>query len=115
MKRILLFFMVGALLLAVLPATACSGTTKVGDISAAPLQFEGKQVSIKGTVGDTLWFAALGKGAYQLGDGSGLIWVVTTQPPPQKGQSVSCEGTVTTAFKIGDQTLGTVITETKRG
>ena len=115
MKRIILVFLVLALMLAVLPVAACSSTTKIGDITATPLPLEGKQVSIKGTVGETLWFAALGKGAYQLGDGSGLIWVVTTQPPPQKGQSISCEGTVTTAFKIGDQTLGTVITETRRG
>ena len=114
MKRLFLaaFILISVFFALVLPA--CSSATKIGDIQANPIQFEGKQVSIKGTVGDTFWLAALSKGAYQLGDGSGTLWIVTSQPPPQKGLQIACQGTVSTAIKLGDRTLGTVINETKR-
>ena len=114
MKRILIVALMLSLLIAVIPMAGCASTTKIGDITANPMQFQGKEVSVKGTVGDTLWLAILTKGAYQVGDGSGTIWVVTVQPPPQKGLVVSAKGTVSTAFKLGDQTLGTIITETQR-
>ena len=116
MKRYLVVVVaISVLLAAVVPLAGCSGITKIGDIQANPLQYEGKQVSVRGTTGDTVWFTVLSKGAYQIGDGSGTIWVVTTQPPPQKGIEISTRGTVSTAVKFGDRTFGTVITETKRG
>ncbi len=97
------------------PLSGCSSTTRVGDILANPSKYEGKQVGVKGYVGDTLWFAILKKGAYQIGDGSGTIWVVTTQPPPQKGVEISAQGSVSSALKLENMTFGTVITESQRG
>ena len=97
-----------------LMAAGCSGTTKISDIQSNPAQYQGKEIDIKGTVGETFWLAILNKGAYQLGDGSGTIWVVTTQPSPQKGLAISTHGTVSTAVILGDQSLGTVINETQR-
>jgi hypothetical protein len=103
------------LTLSLLAVTAgCAGTTKIGDLQANPAQYEGKEVDIKGTVGETFWLAILSQGAYQLGDGSGTIWVVTTQPSPQKGMQISTRGTVSTAIILGDRSLGTVINETQR-
>jgi hypothetical protein len=113
-KRIWLAVLIPVLVVGVLTATGCSNNTKIGDIQSNPVQFEGKQVNVKGTVGDTFWLATLSKGAYQLGDGSGTLWIVTSQPPPQKGVEIGCQGTVSTAIKLGDRTLGTVITETNR-
>lgn len=115
MKKILFVVAVIAMFGIMVPLAGCAGRTKIGDILANPGQYNGKEVSVRGTVGDTLWFAVLDKGAYQLGDGSGTIWVVTTQPPPQKGLEISTKGTVSTLFRIGDRDLGTVITETHRG
>ena len=114
-KYLLVAVATSVLLAATVLLTGCSGTTRIGDIQANPMQYEGKQVSVRGTVGETVWFAFLSKGAYQIGDGSGTIWIVTTQPPPQKGIEISTKGTVSTAVKLGDRTFGTVITETKRG
>lgn len=101
-------------LVMIIPTSGCSGSTRVGEILANPMNFEGKQVSIRGTVGETVWLSFLKKGAYQIGDGSGTIWIVTPQPPPQKGTKISTKGTVSTAFKLEDRTLGTVITEVQR-
>jgi hypothetical protein len=114
MRRILLIVVILTLLAGLIPLVGCSTKTKIGDIMASPTQYEGKEVHIQGTVGETLWFAAINKGAYQIGDGSGTIWVVAIQPPPQKGTNASAKGTVSTAIKIGDRSLGTVITESQR-
>ncbi|MDD5289538.1 MAG: hypothetical protein PHY28_10565 [Dehalococcoidales bacterium] len=93
----------------------CSSPTKIGDILANPTEFEGKQVTVKGYVGDTIWLGVLKKGGYQIGDDSGTIWVVTEEPPPQKGVKISTKGDVSPAFELGDMALGTVINETERG
>jgi hypothetical protein len=114
MRKALLILAVLMLLVFMLSFGGCSATNSISDIKNNPMQYEGKQVSVKGTVGDTLWFAILSKGAYQIGDVSGTIWVVTTQPPPQKGMEIVIKGSVSTAVKLGDTALGTVITETKR-
>ena len=103
-----------AIVALIVPISGCSNVTEIGDIIANPLQFEGKEVNVRGYVGDTIWLGILNKGSYQIGDGSDTIWVVTNQPPPQKGVEISVTGTITTAFKLGDISLGTVINETRR-
>jgi len=114
MKRVLSIVVISVLILLVFTTTGCSRATRIGDILANPSQYEGKELTIRGTVGETAWFALLEKGAYQLGDGSGNIWVVTSQPPPQEGQSISAKGNVQAAFSIAGQSYGTVLVETQR-
>ena len=114
MKRVLSVIVLSALILLALTTIGCGRATRIGDILANTSQYEGKDLTIMGTVGETAWFALLGKGAYQLGDGSGTIWVVTTQPPPQKGLSISASGKVQSAFSLGGQSYGTVLVETQR-
>jgi hypothetical protein len=107
--------LLSGLLLASLSTAACANTTRIGDVLAGTSKYDVKEISIKGTVGETAWLPAVGKGTYQPGDGSGNIWVVTTQPPPQKGQSVSTRGTVQSTFSILGRSYGTVLIETQRG
>jgi len=114
MKRVLSIIVISVLIFSAFATIGCSRATRIGDILANPSQYEGKDLTIRGTVGETAWFALVGKGAYQLGDGSGNIWVVTSQPPPQKGQSTSAKGKVQTAFSIAGQSYGTVLVETQR-
>lgn len=114
MKRVLNTLVLSALILVLFYTIGCSQAIRIGDILDSPSQYEGKDITIRGTVGETAWFALVGKGAYQLGDGSGNIWVVTGQPPPQKGLSISSQGEVQTAFSIAGQSYGTVLLETQR-
>ncbi len=107
-------FAAAALVFTVLAAAGCTSATKIGDVMADSSKYEGKTVTVKGTVGDTVWLAAADKGTYQVGDGSGTIWVITTQPPPQKGLTVTTEGTVQSAFTLLGTSYGTVIHETNR-
>ena len=114
MRRVLGIIVLSVLILTVFATIGCSRATRIGDILANPSQYEGKDLTIRGTVGETAWFALVGKGAYQLGDGSGNIWVVTSQPPPQKGQTISAKGKVQVAFSIAGQSYGIVLVETQR-
>ena len=114
MKRVLSIIVLSVIIIFVFTAIGCSPATSIGDILAEPSQYEGKEQTIKGTVGDTAWFALVEKGAYQLSDGSGNIWVITSQPPPQKGQAISTKGKVQSAFSIAGQSYGTVLVETQR-
>jgi hypothetical protein len=114
MKKIFNLVVLSALLFGLCTFAGCSKTTKIGDILASPAQYQNKTISVEGTVGDTSWFAIAGKGAYQIGDGSGTIWVITNQPPPQQGALVSAQGKVQSAFTILERSFGTVLVETGR-
>jgi hypothetical protein len=109
-----LIFLIGIIVSMMLFVSACTKTTKTGDITANSTQYNGKTVNISGYVGDTIWNALTSRGAYQVNDGSGNIWVVTSKDPPAKGVKISVTGTVSPAFTLGDKTLGTVVNETKR-
>ena len=93
--------------------SGCS-PTHIGKILNNFDEYEGKEVTISGTVGETIWLAVPERGAYQVGDGSGTIWVTAGQPPPQHGEKVRVTGTAHAAFTIGDREPGKVITEEKR-
>jgi hypothetical protein len=103
-----------ALVMVVFGVVGCAGTTEIGDILADSSKYEGEEISIKGTVGETAWLALAEKGTYQLGDGSGTIWIITTQPPPQQGESISTRGKVQVAFTVLGRSYGTVLIETDR-
>lgn len=103
--KVLRLILLSALILTLCVVIGCAVATKISDVLADTSQYEGKEITIKGTVGETVWLSAVEKGTYQLGDGTGNIWIITTQPPPQKGQS---------AFSILGRSYGTVLIETKR-
>jgi len=113
MKRILFFILMFVFITSLIFSTGCS-TTKIGDILNNFSDFDGKEVTIRGTVGETVWFALLERGAFQAGDGSGNIWVISSQPPPQEGQKVTITGTAQAAFELGGRSFGKVIMETGR-
>jgi hypothetical protein len=112
--KILRTFFLSVVLLVLFSTISCAGTTRIGDVLANKAKYEGKEISIKGTVGESAWLVAVKKGTYQLGDGSGTIWIISTQPPPVQGQSISTKGKVQSAFTILDRSYGTVLVETKR-
>jgi hypothetical protein len=110
LKTILL----AGLALSLLASVSCAGATKISEIKSDSAKWEGKTVTVKGTVAESIWLELAGKGTYQIGDGSDTIWIISTQPPPANGLSVTTEGTVQSAFTILGTVYGTVIQETKR-
>jgi hypothetical protein len=111
---LLKLMMISVLAMILVTAAGCMSVTKISDIKSDTAKYEGKTVTIKGTVGESIWLATAVKGTYQVGDGSETIWVISTQPPLAKGASVTTEGTVQSAFTILGTSYGTVIQETKR-
>lgn len=109
MRIRLMSVLVPALLLA-----ACAGYTRIGDIVAAPGQFEGKEVQLKGTVTGTLQVPVIELRGYTLRDDTGEIAVVTTENVPAPQQAVAMSGIVRSLAIIGGQSLGLRIEETKR-
>ena len=114
MKRFLASITILVMLLATTPLVGCFRTDRIQDILTTPAAYEGKEVNFKGYVGNTIWISLLNRGTYELGDGSGTIWVITSQPPPQEGAKVTTRGVVQRAFKLGDRAFGTVVIESRR-
>lgn len=104
---------IGCLAVAVLLAGACSGLfpTRIEDIHASPREFDGRQVTVKGTVTEivNLLFVKY----FVVRDETGEIPVVTERVLPAKGETVTIRGKVQEAFALGDQRL-IVIVESAR-
>lgn len=99
--------LIGAVLL-----TACPKQETVSRINADPGRYRNKEVGIVGNVTDS--YGVLGNGAYEIDDGTGKIWVVTTRGVPSRGSRVGAKGKVYTGFSFGGRSFGTVLQETDR-
>lgn len=100
---------IGNLAVAALFAGACSGLfpTQIGKIHASPRQFHGKQVTVKGTVVESvnLLFVKY----YVLRDETGEIPVVTERILPAKGEVMTVKGKAEEAFALGDERLIVIV------
>lgn len=109
--------LVSALLMASMMAlTGCDylpfGYTPVKEITAAPAQFEGKEVKLKGRVANILKLGAIK--AYTLQDDTGRVMVTTDGQLPAENTEVTLKGTVKSALIVGGAAIGQRVEETKR-
>ena len=86
-----------ALILALL-SSGCGAKT-INQILANPSRYSEKEVKIEGTVVES--YSVIGKGAYQIDDGTGKLWIVSTKGVPRRGARVSTKGKVKDGFDIG--------------
>ena len=107
LQKVLLSIMCLSLLLVL----SCTSPTKIGKILENTAEYEGKNLTVKGTASDVTWISLVEQGIYKLTDNSGSIWVFTKQSPPEEGKTVSVEGTVKSAFVVFGQSYGTVLVE----
>ena len=113
MKRNLLRFAVGLSLAVLLLFLAGCETTRIGDINRDPGHYAGRDVTVAGEVTNS--FGALGEGAFEMDDGTGRIWVLSTgYGVPSQGARVSVTGRVESGVTIGGRSLANVLRETKR-
>jgi hypothetical protein len=106
------FGLTSLVLTGVLLLTACPQQTSVSRINADPARYRNKEVGIVGRVTDS--YGVLGNGAYEIDDGTGRLWVVTTRGVPSRGSRVGAKGKVYTGFSFGGRNFGTVLEETDR-
>lgn len=90
------------------------GYTPIGDIVAAPAQYEGKEVRLRGTVTGAIQVPVIELRGYTLRDDTGEISVLTQRNVPAAQEKVAVSGVVKSLAIIGGQSLGLRVEETKR-
>jgi hypothetical protein len=86
---------------------------KISDINADPGRFRGKEVQVAGEVTQSI--GVLGKGVYQVSDGTGSLWIYSdTLGVPTKGARVGVRGTVVPTFTFLGVNYATVMRESNR-
>jgi RecJ-like exonuclease len=87
--------------------------TRIGDITSDPGRFMNKEVSVAGHVTQSIGF--LGKGIYQVDDGTGKLWVLAeNRGVPSKGAMVGVKGRVTPTVTFMGINYATVMRESDR-
>jgi len=106
---------VGLMILGVimgLTLAACE-REKISDINADPGRYHGKVVDIAGEVTQSI--GALGKGVYQINDGTGSLWVYSDKlGVPSRGAHVGVRGSVLPTFTFLGINYATVLKESDR-
>jgi len=101
-----------AVLVLGLALVACE-RVKIGDINADPGRFINKEVAVVGTVTQSI--GALGKGVYQVDDGTGRLWVFAgNRGVPTKGAKVGVKGHVMPTVTFLGINYATVLQESDR-
>lgn len=107
-KRCLILLMVFA---ATLVLTGCP-TAKIGDIERDPSKYANKDVTISGKT--TSSYGALGSGMYELDDGSGTMWVYSSNyGVPGNGTKVSVTGRISQGFSFGGRSFAIILKQSQ--
>ena len=101
-------------LAAALSLAACDyfGFTPIKDIVAAPGQFDGKEVKVKGKVSDPVQLFNLR--TFIVKDETGEITVTTGGSLPAAGADVAVKGKVRSAVIVSGKSLGLRVEESER-
>jgi hypothetical protein len=102
-----------ALVLGVVTVASCDRlmSTRIGKIAARPADYQGKDVTIVGTVSERIDIPSLK--CYVLSDGKDSIGVVTKGRLPLVGDRVRAKGRVQQSFAIGSRKLLVIIEAAK--
>jgi hypothetical protein len=106
------FLAISVLLGLTLLMTACPNQESISKINADPGRYRNKDVAIAGRVTDSYGF--LGRGAYEIEDGTGKMWVITERGVPSKGSRVGASGHIENGFSFGGRSFATVMLENDR-
>ena len=89
---------------------ACRGAVPIRDLLDDPGRYDGESVRVKGRVTGSV--GALGRGAYRVSDGTGVLNVVSeTRGAPREGAEVGIEGTFRSVFTFGDRSEAVLVEE----
>jgi hypothetical protein len=103
-----LLIAVGSLLLA-----ACPPHVSIAKLNQDPGRYAGKEVTIAGHVTDS--FGALGRGVFEVDDGTGVMWVLAGQyGVPGAGAKLAVTGRVEQGFSFAGRNFATILRETER-
>jgi hypothetical protein len=92
------FALLAAMALVALIFSGCDQKT-INEIKADPSRYANKDVAVAGNV--TRSYSALGKGVYEIDDGTGKLWVVSDKGVPRKGTRVVVQGNIRDGYDLG--------------
>ena len=98
MNTSLRLFGLAALILTAVVSAACGART-INKVLADPGHYRNRSVKLTGAVVDS--YSLVGRGAYQLDDNTGRLWIVSDNGVPRKGARVVVRGTVREGFNLG--------------
>ena len=82
----------------------CASVTPIGELLQNSSKYNGKEVRIKGEVKESA--GLLGKGAYQVKDGTGTLTVISeTSAPPPSGSTIGVKGVFQALLTLGSKSL----------
>ena len=91
----------------------CPPHVSIAKLNQDPRRYMGKEVTIAGRVTDS--FGAVGRGAFQIDDGTGTMWVFAGRRGiPGGGAKVAATGYIEQGFSIGGHNFATILRETER-
>ena len=103
-----LLVVAGSLLLA-----GCPPHVSIAKLNQDPGRYAGREVTIAGRVTDS--YGAAGRGAFQIDDGTGRMWVFAGRRGiPGSGTKVAVTGHVEEGLSLGGHNFATVLRETER-
>ena len=74
-------------------------TKSINEIMADPQRYAHREVGVVGKVVRSV--SVLGKGAYEVDDGTGKLWVVSDKGVPREGARVGVKGKIRDGFNLG--------------
>jgi hypothetical protein len=86
-------------ILLALAMAGCEGKS-INDIKADPSRYSNREVVIAGNVVRSI--SVLGKGVYEIDDGTGKLWIVSQTGVPRDGAQVIVKGTVRDGYNLGE-------------
>ena len=90
------------------------GVTPIKEIVAAPANFDGKEVKLRGVVKDTTRIPLVNIKSYVLKDDSGEINIHTEADLPKMNTQISVRARVQNVAIIKGESIGTTLTEIER-
>jgi hypothetical protein len=92
------------LAVALMLLAGCASVTPIGDLLQNSSKYNGKDVRIKGEVKGSA--GLLGRGGYQVNDGTGTLTVISEiSAPPPTGSTVGVKGVFQALLTIGSKSL----------
>src|SRR5215510_6596078 len=86
------------LVVAAVMSAACGART-INKVLADPGRYRNQNVKLSGAVVDS--YSLVGRGAYQLDDNTGKLWIVSDNGVPRRGAKVVVTGTVREGYNLG--------------
>ena len=86
--------------------------TKISDINQDPGRYANKDVTVAGQV--TSSFGALNQGAFEVDDGTGKLWVLSSGfGVPAQGAKVAVTGRISSGVTVAGRSFANILRETK--